>query len=156
MTHEDLRKRAIRWLTNTKHCGVVLSELVTQLSEIPDAVGWQSWASYLVECKVSRSDFRAQQDKPWMRSGRGVGQFRYYMVPDSLISVDDLGDSDWGLLWASEYQVRVIKMAPRREPNREDEIRMLVSALRRVKAREFLVLVREDDNAEQALPPSGS
>jgi hypothetical protein len=151
MTHEDLRKRAVKWLTNTKHCGVVLSEIVTALSEIPDAVGWQSWASFLVECKVSRADFRAQQDKPWMRSGRGVGQFRYFMVPSGLIGPADLEDQEWGLLCVDDCRIRVVKEAARREPNREDEIRMLVSALRRVRAREFLILVSESDIEAQGV-----
>jgi hypothetical protein len=140
MTHEDLRKRAVRWLTNTKHCGVVLSEIVTATSEIPDAVGWQAWASFLVECKTSRADFRAQKDKCWMRSGRGVGQFRYFMAPDGVIELSDLEDSDWGLLRVGDHSIRVLKEATRRDPNREDEIRMLVSALRRIKAREFIIL----------------
>ena len=40
LTHEQLRKRAIQWLTNTRHCGVVLSEISCLCSrsrtEIPD------------------------------------------------------------------------------------------------------------------------
>ena len=80
MTHEDLRKRAVRWLTNTKHCGVVLSEIVSACSEIPDAVGWHGHFSYSVECKVSRSDFLRNGDKIHSRTGRGVGQLRYFLV----------------------------------------------------------------------------
>jgi hypothetical protein len=81
LTHEQLRKRAIQWLTNTRHCGVVLSEISCLCSERPDAIGWQHHASYLIECKVSKSDFRAQKDKIHVRAERGVGMFRYYMCP---------------------------------------------------------------------------
>jgi len=38
MTHEDLRKATVRWLTNTKRCSVVLSEIVTAAWETPDGM----------------------------------------------------------------------------------------------------------------------
>lgn len=150
MKHEDLRKLAVKWLTNKKHCGVVLSEIVTACSEIPDAVGWQAWVSYLVECKTNRADFLAQRRKCWMRTGRGVGSFRYFLAPEGVLETSDMADSDWGLLVVSPSgRVKLAAEAARREPCREDEVRMLVSALRRVKQREFLVIVPEPDAVEE-------
>jgi hypothetical protein len=153
LTHEDLRKRAIQWLTNTCHCGVVLSEILayTLGDEIPDAIGWKHTGSILVECKTSRADFHAQKNKTHVRSGLGVGMQRYYMVPHGLIQAKDLDavgpegikESDWGLLWVSQHQVAVVKSAIPRDACKDDEIAMLVSALRRVRAREFLVIVPE-------------
>ena len=158
MTHEDLRKRAVRWLTNTKHCGVVLSEIVSACSEIPDAVGWHGHFSYSVECKVSRSDFLRNGDKIHSRTGRGVGQLRYFLVPRGLIQPNELVDVgldgvkpwDYGLLWYSEGSgaIKVAKEPIRREACRDDEITMLVSALRRVRAREFLVLVQGEETRD--------
>jgi hypothetical protein len=156
LTHEDLRKRAVRWLAGTEHCGVVLSEITCACSERPDAVGWHANCSYSVECKASRSDFLANRNKIHVRTGRGVGQFRYFMTPKGLIRPGDLDDvgpdgvgvSDYGLLWCSEDSkvVTIIKKPERREACLEDEITMLVSALRRVRAREFLLLVREKES----------
>ena len=63
-------------------------------------------------------------------------------VLDTSLTAEDLTDSDYGLVVVSEGgSMRVVKPAAHREPCREDEIQMLVSALRRVKAREFLVIV---------------
>lgn len=144
MTHEDLRKRAVQWLTNTKHCGVVLSEIVTYAGEVPDAIGWQHHASYLVECKISRSDWQRNGDKSHERSQRGAGEFRYILCPTGLIRPEEMED-DWGLLWwqAEGGSVRVKKEATRRERCSAAEITMLVSALRRIRAREFLVIVAD-------------
>lgn len=150
MTHEDLRKRAVRWLTNTKHCGVVISEMRSHTLEIPDAIGWVRGYSILVECKTSRSDFRADQNKPHARIGNGVGQRRYYLCPDGIITPEDLQDTDYGLLTTTGSNIRVRKDALVRESNLLNEVTMLVSALRRVQAREFLVLVPDAGIEEQA------
>ena len=141
ITHEDLRKRAIQWLTNTKHCGVVLSEICTSSCEVPDAIGWQRDTSILVECKISRSDFRCDRNKDHVRLERGVGQFRYILCPKGLLTAEDVNGCDYGLLEWGGGNVRVVVEASLRAARREDEIIMLVSALRRVHAREFLVIV---------------
>lgn len=139
-THEALRKRAIKWLTN-RGCGVVLSEIVALGSEIPDAIGWKYGSqSHLIECKVSRSDFFANADKCHVRADTGVGQYRYFLTPPGLLRLDELPDG-WGLLEAEDNRVRVRKDPVLREPNREHETVMLVSALRRIRQREFIILV---------------
>lgn len=148
--HEQLRKRAVQWLTNTKHCGVVLSEMVSGAREIPDAIGWKYGQSHVVECKVSRSDWRANGDKPVERAENGVGKLRYILCPSGLIQPEEIQDG-WGLLWWSldSVNLRLKKEPAPRESNQSAEIVMLVSALRRVRAREFLVLVPETPQ----LPP---
>lgn len=153
VTHEDLRKAAMRWLTNTKHCGVVLSEMASAAGEVPDAIGWNGGFSILVECKASRSDFLANRDKPFIRSGRGMGRQRYFLCRTGLIRAADLVDvnpemgiSDWdyGLLWLRDSgRITVEKEAPNRETDSHGEIRMLVSALRRVRSREFIAIMPE-------------
>ncbi len=165
MTHEELRKEAVRWLTNTKHCGVVLSELRSAALETPDAIGWKYGQSILVECKVSRSDFHANKDKPSVRAGIGMGRQRYFLCPEGLIKVGDLDDlmesatgeltwdcSGYGLLWLCQSgRIAVKKEAPARATDHVGEIRMLVSALRRVKTREFLTIIQgqEDEPAKE-------
>jgi hypothetical protein len=148
-THEQLRKRAIRWLTNTKHCGAVLSEIVTAAREIPDAIGWRAGWSYVVECKVSRGDWRANAQKMHEQTGGAVGRLRYILCPEGMIRADEATDG-WGLLWlVSEGRhsyVRERKAAEARESNLQAEVDLLVSAMRRLQHREFLVLVSNESN----------
>jgi hypothetical protein len=63
--HSLLVGRAQRWLSNTVHCRVVLSELValTNSGETPDAIGWVNGWCILTEAKASRSDFFADKKK---------------------------------------------------------------------------------------------
>lgn len=151
--HEFLRKCAVRWLIGHKKCSVVLSELSSSAFEVPDAVGWKYGQSILVECKVSRSDLHANQFKSHIRSERGVGKERYFLVPAGLISPEEIGSLEhcmgWGLLWLSaSSQVRVKKESELRESSEISEIRMLTSALRRVRTREFLTIIPEAPVAE--------
>jgi hypothetical protein len=159
MSHEELRKAAVRWLTNAKHCGVVLSEMQSAAQEVPDAIGWNAGFSILIECKASRSDFLRNEDKCVIRSGGGMGRQRYFLCPARLIRPEDLDDSDYGLLWLQESgHIRVAVEAPVRETDERGEIRMLVSALRRVRTREFLTLnvlpTEETPPPEQLAPPA--
>jgi hypothetical protein len=141
MTHEDLRKAAVRWLTNSKKCSVVLSEMVSAAGEIPDAIGWKYGFSYLVECKTSRSDFKRNEDKWFIRSGSGMGCNRFFLCPRGLIEAPELDGSGYGLLWIGESgHIRVIREPETKETNSRKEICMLTSALRRVRTREFLTI----------------
>jgi hypothetical protein len=157
MDHEYLRQRAMRWLAKTKHCGVVLSEIATHAQEIPDAIGWYGGRSYLVECKISRGDFRANQFKSHVSGNYGVGDFKYFLVPAGLVSAEDLPQG-WGLLYCDPERIRVICDSAFFSDRNEtlalrNEITMLVSALRRVKTRQFLTIMPPehfDDHAEAA------
>jgi hypothetical protein len=145
MTHEDLRKIAVRWLTISRKCTVVLSEIVSHATQIPDAIGWQCDRSTLVECKVSRADFLRDRDKVHNRANATPGMRRYYLTPPRLLTEEDLPEG-WGLLEAREDYVKQVRESAHftvSDRGVSDEIAMLVSALRRVKQREFLVIVAE-------------
>jgi hypothetical protein len=66
MTHEDLCERARRWLSGSRKCNPVFSNIAS-CGEVPDAIGWSScygWCgSTVVECKTSRGDFYADRRK---------------------------------------------------------------------------------------------
>ena len=146
MTHEELRKIAVKWLTNSKKASVVLSEMVSLASQVPDAIGWQTSRSTLVECKVSRSDFLADKDKVHQRSGCTVGGRRFYLTPPGLLQVSDLPEG-WGWLEARDGYVKMRRDSDHfsmTDQAKNDEIAMLVSALRRIKIRQFLVIVPEE------------
>jgi hypothetical protein len=66
VTHDELCERARRWLSGTRRCNPVFSNIAS-CAEIPDAIGWSSaykWqGSTVIECKTSVSDFYADGQK---------------------------------------------------------------------------------------------
>ena len=144
MTHADLVARAERWLRNTRRCGVVLTEASGTGSEIPDAIGWTLGycpMSTLVECKVSRADFRADQAKTFRDQRFGelaMGRFRYYMVPAGLIKPHEVPPR-WGLLEVRAASVRQTVKAKRWDLDQPGatlglryEMAVLLSELRKI------------------------
>lgn len=138
MTHAELVSRAGRWLANTVGCSVVLTEHTSYCGEAPDAIGWKSHASYLVECKVSVSDFYADRAKQFRRTpGAGVGDFRFYLTPPGLLDPAKIPEG-WGLYEVQGKRVcyvggvRYTNCAkPPLSGNLRAERTMLVSGLRR-------------------------
>lgn len=97
--------------------------------ETPDAIGWHGSASTLIECKTSRSDYLADAKK---KRGAGMGFRRYFLVPQGLVMPTEIPDG-WGLLEWDGKRVRSTAPAePRPSYDRNDEIKLLLSALRRV------------------------
>lgn len=140
MTHDELVARAVKWLRNPSKgrsaCGVVVPELCSYGNEEPDAFGWNTAGSYLIECKVSRSDFFADRHKPRHRTGRpGPGAYCYYMTPPDLVTPDEVPDG-WGLLYCHPKRV-TLERAPeyQRERCLRSEVGMMYSLLRRVEIR---------------------
>lgn len=106
MNHAEMCVLALKWLKRPHSaggpgCAVALSECRTGWDgEIPDAIGFRCTnpdpGSVVVEVKVSRADFLADSKKPHRLAG-GVGDWRYYMAPENLISFSELPPG-WGLL----------------------------------------------------------
>lgn len=148
MNHAELVERAERWLRNTRGCAVVLTEFTAHHSEEPDALGWRDrgFLSILVECKASRADFRADQQKPSRRRHSGpnaaailagfrLGKERWYMTPPGLVRPEEVPEG-WGLLEAGETRVRTVVKAEKSPPDMyyqitANEVPFLYSALRR-------------------------
>lgn len=140
MTHQQLIRAAEQWLRQRYRCGIVLSEQSCASGETPDVIGWKgSCRSVVIECKVSRADFFADQEKPFRRQPEtGMGSERFYLVPQGLIQKHEL-PTGWGLL---EYKAREITMAvkSRRQSQRTEigmkwEMNLLLASLRRVEVR---------------------
>lgn len=141
MTHANLVAMAGRWLA--KRCPVVITEMSSGAWEEPDAIGWRGKGSILVECKATRADLRADRDKPHRRresisaDGRvwpGLGDERYYLVPEGLADVaDPLFADGWGILCATEKgKVRELRPAEYRPGDWHSERALLVSCIRRL------------------------
>lgn len=135
MTHAELVAVAVRWLRGTRRCSVVFAEWAPlSVCEIPDAIGWDRGGhSTLVECKVSRSDFLRDRDKPSRRRGSAsMGMRRWYLCPLGVLRPEDLPDG-WGLAevrGASVPRVYVLRdPAPRGDHDHRSELALLAAAV---------------------------
>jgi len=87
MPHAELVERTGRWLRNTKKCKLVILEPKPwNCDEHVDAIGWTPYGnSIVVECKVSRADYKADWRKLWRKSTIGMGFEKYYLTPPHLL-----------------------------------------------------------------------
>ena len=111
-----------------------MKELKTWNSETPDVIGfWSGGRSMLIECKASRNDFLADKNKHFRREAEmGMGDLRFFLCADEIIKPDDLVDSGWGLLKITEHQIREIKESSHFTANKNAELTMIISVLRRL------------------------
>lgn len=130
-THADLVLSAAVWL-RARRCSVVITEMVSAAGETADAIGFNSWRSTLIECKTSRADFRVDALKPFRREGRGMGNERFFLVPQGLLRVEDLPQG-WGLLeLKDDGRVRVKVDSENHKSEKDHEVALLISAMRRI------------------------
>jgi hypothetical protein len=138
MTHAQLVATAVQWL-RAYRCGVILSEQGCISGEIPDAIGWKrACHSVVVECKITRSDFLADRDKPFRRqASKALGCERFYMAPRGLIAVTELPNG-WGLLELANRKVTISRPSAkdlRSSTGFRYEMNLLLASLRRVEIR---------------------
>jgi hypothetical protein len=106
---------------------------------MPDAIGWkQACHSVLVECKVSRSDFLADREKPFRRKPeRGVGSERFCLSTPGLIKIEEL-PAGWGLLELHKGRIEMLHASAknlRTTVGFRYEMNLLLASLRRVEVR---------------------
>lgn len=139
MTHAQLVRLAEHWLRRHYRCGIVLSEQSCASGETPDVIGWKgSCRSVVIECKVSRADFLADQEKPFRKQPEaGMGCERFYLVPQGMIRKDEI-PSGWGLLECKGREIMVAlkrRQSQRTEAGMQWEMNLLLASLRRVEVR---------------------
>lgn len=86
----------------------------SSMGEQPDALGInQVGESFLVEAKVSRADFFADQKKPWRQNPKlqGMGDFRAYITPAGLLNPDEIpyGWQLWEVHGKTKPVIKIIK-----------------------------------------------
>jgi hypothetical protein len=128
------------WLRRRYRCGIVLSEQSCASGETPDVIGWKGKCrSVLLECKISRADFLADQEKSFRRNAaEGMGCERFYLAPQGLIDKAEL-PRGWGLLECKGRKVFMV-CKPARQSQRSQagfmwEMNLLLASLRRVEVR---------------------
>ena len=81
--------------------------------EQPDALGVNSAGiTFLVESKISRSDFHADKRKPWRQEGHlGLGHHRAYVTPKGLLKPEEVpyGWQLWEVHGKNKPIIKVIK-----------------------------------------------
>lgn len=98
MTHSELVQVAASQLKRWR-CLPIITEMhcANTYGEIPDAIGWLSRASILIECKTSRADFLRDRDKIFRRyHDFGMGDIRFYFTNPGVIHEDDVL-AGWGV-----------------------------------------------------------
>lgn len=146
MTHSELVAEAMFWISrrwrSTSVGGhsipyVTISEMSHSGSEFPDVIAFHDGrSSTLIECKISRADFRADKRKTHRAVPKlGMGKFRYYAAPKGIITEDDLPPG-WGLLVinpeSKDKRSRVVVPSSEfRERNHAAETSILLSFIRR-------------------------
>lgn len=130
LDHKTCVQIVSRWLNGK--CGVVLPEFVTYELEIADVLGFSRQGSYMIEVKVSRSDFLRDKKKLFRRiEERGVGNWRYYACPRGLIDALEVPDG-WGLIYIYPNGKARQMIAPdRKKPDLQAEKNILYSYARR-------------------------
>lgn len=99
MTHKELVMISYKWLLKNGSCGVAFYELYSSASEIPDVIGFGSFRSVVIECKVTRGDFLKDHKK--QHREKGMGMYRFYSCPAGLIKQSELPDK-WGLIYVNQ------------------------------------------------------
>lgn len=100
MTHLECVQAATQYLS--KRCDVVLPEFFCWNGELADVIGFKQsrMTSTLIECKISRSDFLGDKNKPFrIDPAKGMGDYRYYCCPKNMIKKEEVPEG-WGLLYA--------------------------------------------------------
>ncbi|WP_391560700.1 hypothetical protein [Robertmurraya sp.] len=114
ITHDSLCLLAEKFLMKNAF-GVVFNDkfkAYTNTGEQPDCLGFRSGVSCLIECKTSRSDFLADKRKKFrVDPTLGMGDWRFFLAPTGLISVDEL-PTRWGLLETDGKRVKKISGFP--------------------------------------------
>lgn len=105
LTHAALVALAMRFL-DAKGFKVILAEPGFR-KERPDAIGFSSGFSCLVECKATRRDFLKDQDKPFRKDpAKGVGTARIYLTNPGVCTPDELPER-WQLIEAVDEDTLV-------------------------------------------------
>lgn len=133
ISHNQLIKKAISWLINTKKCQIVIADMTSGMRETPDVIGWRYGYSYLVECKTSKQDFFNDKKKFFRANPEyGIGDYRYYLFPKDIIHVNEISEG-WGLLEHENKTEEIKQSIQWKVSDKNGEIIILTSAFRRIR-----------------------
>ena len=133
--HYKLCCEGAKWLRKQDYASykIVVVELICIGAENPDIWGTNGFNSALIEVKTSRADFLKDRKK-FVRQAQGskyaCGNMRYFLVPEGLVSPDEVPAS-WGLLEWKDNEISIIKQAQNIPCENHGELAILCSIMRR-------------------------
>lgn len=96
LTHDEIAEIGARWLKGQGYKFAFHNMTSAAAGEQPDALGIKSWGeSFLLESKVSRSDYLADLKKPWRAADNAIGDYRGYITPKGLLDPNELPYGWW-------------------------------------------------------------
>jgi hypothetical protein len=141
MTHNELVQRGVNWFKNNQISGmrfpIILPEFGCYADSIPDVIGMNHERTAVIECKVSRSDYFADQKKEHRHYRSQIGNLRYYLCPVGLILPGEV-NGGWGLLYCHDHKITVEKESNifSKEETRIQEYQVMYSLIRRLTYRD--------------------
>ena len=141
-SHDDLCLLTAKWVTGTsaerkrndRYFGGKMQAVVemARQGECCDVFAFGYWTTHLFEIKISRSDYKRDAKKHWRKHGEGVGRNRWFVVPEGLITSDEVNDG-WGLIYVTKKgQLQVVKASEHFESRQHlEELNILRALLRR-------------------------
>ncbi len=137
MTHDELIKRGINWLKNNQLSGmrtpIILPEYRCYANSIPDVLGLNHVRTIVIECKISRPDYLADQCKGHRHYHFQLGNLRYYLCPAGLLNTNEI-NGGWGLLYCHPHKITIEKKSDEfsKEQTRPQEYQVMYSIIRRL------------------------
>ena len=91
MTHKELVAVSCKFARKLGF-PLVIPEAKSTVDEIPDVIAFRGGGdSLVIECKVSRSDFLADKEKPFRKEPYlGMGLYRIYVVTENVLKEGEL------------------------------------------------------------------
>lgn len=111
LTHDQISELGAKWLTSKGYKYVFSNMRSSFANENPDALGFKSGFTdaFVIEVKVSRSDFLADSKKDSRELGKGIGLHYAYLTPKGLLKPEEI-PYGWWLLEVSEGKNPKIKI----------------------------------------------
>ena len=112
LSHDELGLLGARKLKQMGYITTFSNITGAAISERPDALGINSGGeSFLVEVKVSRADFLADQKKPHRNKEKALGNYRAYLTPKGLLNPEEIpfGWQLWEVHGKTKPVIKIIK-----------------------------------------------
>ncbi|MBX2849955.1 MAG: hypothetical protein KTR16_16640 [Acidiferrobacterales bacterium] len=111
LTHDDIAEIGARWLKRNGYPIAISNYTDAVETELPDAIGFTAYGeSFLLEAKVSVSDFKADFKKRHRQDGaKAYGNHRGYITPKDLLDPKEI-PYGWWLLEVHGKNKPIIKV----------------------------------------------
>lgn len=102
--------------------------------EMPDVIGWRGGSSTIFEIKVTLEDFKRDSKKIFRQTPEcGLGNYRYYIIPEELkASIYPILSDGWGLKYFGKHGICNVKESECFIKYEAGEIMFLISRIKEI------------------------